>query len=213
MKCSIWRLNLHFEKEWILSILHPTLSPTRTQTIFDPYFLSYTHVLTILCVYKCVTWYFFGYCSPHYLILFCCRASTNCVVFWNCTLYLPTTWLLCALWQLKKWPRPLTNGAPLTRAGHCTRSHENKSVCAEIRGLLKIHLNSSQAPLVADSSTSGGHSRHSYWLILSALAHFKWVTKSEAGRDAGCTVSVLSVTIFPASKSHKPPRWPHWGLG
>lgn len=74
------------------------------------------------------------------------------------------------------------------RTGICTGSHENKSSLAEIRGLLKIHSNSSQAPLVADSSTSRGHSSLSYWLIRSALACFKWVTKSEARHEAGCVI-------------------------
>lgn len=91
------------------------------------------------------------------------------------------------------------------KTGLCTGSHENKSARAEIRGLLKIHSNSSQAPLVADSSTSRGHGRHSYWLILSALSRFKWVTKWEARHDAECTVSVLSVTVSRAFQCRKAP--------
>lgn len=94
----------------------------------------------------------------------------------------------------QKWSSTLFSEC-LTKTGHRSSSHENKSVYAEIRGLLKIHLNSSQAPLVANSSTGGGHGRHSYWLILSALAHFKWVTKSGARHDAECAVSVLSLTV------------------
>ncbi len=97
------------------------------------------------------------------------------------------------------------------KTDQCTSSHENKSVYAEIRGLLKIHLNSSQAPLVAYCSTSGGHGRHSYWLILSALVHFKWVTKSEARHDAECTVSVLSLTVPRPFRVASRSLWLLWG--
>lgn len=58
-----------------------------------------------------------------------------------------------------------------------------------------MHLSSSQAPLVAGFLTHRGRSRHSYWLILSDLVCFKWITKSGAWQKAKCMVSLLSVTV------------------
>lgn len=121
---------------------------------------------------------------------------------------------LLAVKEMATDPQPLFfffSPSASQKTGH--RSHENKSVYAEIRGLLKIHLNSSQAPLAAYSSAGGGHGRHSYWLILSALAHFKWATKSEARQDAECGVSVLSLTVpwpFRAANRLPGPRISHF---
>lgn len=200
-----------------LSIYIPPLSHTRA--VFWSIFVNYTHVITILCVYKCVTgnitfWLLF---TTLIFIFICCRASTNRVLFWLFKLRSefinpPPTHpprdhsVLCLRYGRRPSQMALRSAFWVPRkTGLCTGSHENKSAHAEIRGLLKIHSNSSQAPLVADSSTSRGHGRHSYWLILSALARFKWVTKWEARHDAECTVSVLSVTVSRAFQCHEAP--------
>lgn len=168
----------------------------------------------------------FGYCLPHYRFGFCCRALTDCVVFWIFNLrselipHPPCTLVITVCFTVvsRNGHRPLQMELnPVfwvpPKTGHCTTSHENKSVFAEIRGLLKIHLNSSQAPLVAYSSISRGQGRHSYWLILSALAHFKWVTKSEAWHNAGCNISTLFLTVAQPFRVTNSSLWSHWGLG
>lgn len=164
---------------------------------------SYTHIITILCVYKCVTWNFTFLAIVYHIIFFvCCRASANCVVsefiYPNPPAARPPARPASAAWfaAVKETASDPHKWSPtLFSECHGASSHEDESVCAEIRGLLKIHLSSSQAPLVASSSTSGGHGRHSYWLILSASAHFKWATKSEARHDAERALSVLSLTV------------------
>ena len=151
----------------------------------------------------------------------CCRALTNCVVYRilsQCSEFIycsPASWWLCALHWLKKWPLALTSWGPVcvssvsqNRPQSC--SHENSSVYAEIRGLLKFHLNSSQAPLVAYSSISGGHGRRSYWLILT---HFKWVTKSEAWHNARCNISMSSFTLAQPFRVTNSSLWSLWGHG
>lgn len=125
MNCSFWSLNLHFfykERMRTLSIYIPPLSHTRA--VFWFIFVNYTHVITILCVYKCVT----GNCTFWLLfttlifILICCRAATNRVLFWIFKLrsefispppptHPSTPRSLCALFKI--WPASLTNGAPL----------------------------------------------------------------------------------------------------
>lgn len=173
--------------------------------------MSYTHVITILCVYKCVTWVYYLLAIVYYIIYLLLFVVERWLIVWSFdssnwalkSVLAPLTRPVLAVCFIAvkemandphKWSFTLLSECR-TKTGHRSSSHENKSVYAEIRGLLKIHLNSSQAPLVANSSTSGGHCRHSYWLILSALAHFKWVTKSGAQHDAECAISVLSLTV------------------
>lgn len=173
--------------------------------------MNYTHVITILCVYKCVTWIFYFLAIVYHIIYLLLFVVERRLIVWSFessnsalkSFLAPLTRPVLAVCFIAvkematdhhKWSSTLFSEC-LTKTGHRSSSHENKSVYAEIRELLKIHLNSSQAPLVANSSTGGGHGRHSYWLILSALAHFKWVTKSGARHDAECAVSVLSLTV------------------